>query len=1081
MKWDWFGRRPQEQPQQAPSPSASTEGWTLGRTEQLKASALGAYAEQLVEEGYAEQRDGHCLIPWPALYRLLGCEEHASSVDLLALPPPSVLVPHLASEGSPADPEFRIRLGHWNAPAGPLWLSSTTRTGAVIRWSRGEELLSASTFQLLGAMHELSDHGSQWTPEKRLLAAGRIQALARECRASTDGYLSKTDVVVPERLDVELVSEQAAGVPVVELIPHPEGVPGEWLETFDRYDQARTRYDVVRPEGAITHVALPEDVRDVLEHVKKAPGRRYASGAADAFLHNPYPYLGNNAEAVLPPEKFEKARRKAGIVERQLQALPSDRGWDLLLLDVFGEREDVCESVDQVEQAQALLMAAAQARQEGLPLFRWKAHRVLLSGTTDESLRQIGAWVASSAAVPEALHLTEVFDLQAYSDRVVGFDGKPIHVPFLGRKDGSSDMVPDNMRFAVASTDPVTGRTSTAVLDETQLSEFRKATDKALADGAATVQLPGTTTEISAEEATDILQAFTKAAQQKPVPAMPKAPQPGRSTSLRILHNIEALEYGSAVVLSPPGHDAPVVPAALLPAIELKSHQKLGVAWLQHRFGQRPLGMRGALLADDMGLGKTLQCLCLMAWYRETQPRPHPCLVVAPVSLLENWRTEIEKFLDGSQGSTLLLYGNELARHRLNPTQLGDDVRSSGLKKLLRPGFASGASFVLTTYETLRDYELSFGRETWGVFVCDEAQKIKTPGALVTRSAKAMQAEFKIACTGTPVENSLTDLWCLFDFIQPGLLGSLAEFTRAFRKPIELREDGHERQIAQLREAIDPWILRRMKSEVAELEAKIDEAHPEFDRTMMAIPMSALQRRLYSEAVIGYKKAVENARESEETAGTLTLALLHKLRMICANPLEVAQQDAEQLPVAEHLRHSPKLQWLLIQLEQIKRSDEKAKVIVFTEYRQMQRLVQRAISERFGIIVPVVNGSTTVDPLSNQSRQSTIDRFQQADGFGVIVLSTTAVGFGVNIQKANHVIHFTRPWNPAKEDQATDRAYRIGQAKPVWVYCPTVAGDGYESFEQRLAERLAKKRALSKDLLAPEQAVGWSDFEDLMA
>jgi hypothetical protein len=927
-------------------------------------------------------------------------------------------------------------------------------------------------------MQELSAEGCHWTPGERLLATGRIQSLARDCRASTDGYLAQTEVVVPERLDIELVSEQASGVPVVELIPRPEGAPDEWLDTFDAFDRVRARYDVVRPEGGMTHVALPEAMRAVLEHVKDAPGRRYASREADAFLHNPYPFLGDNAEAVLPPEQFEAARQRAGIVERELDAMPSDDGMEMLLLDTAGVATDICEPVTDIATAKALLAAATVARQAALPLFRWRTHRVVFSGTTPSALRQLGEWIAASAATPETLGVDEVFDLRAYSDRVVGFDGKPIHVPFLGKKDASRDWVPDNIQRHVASTDPATGQTTSAALDEDQLSELEQVTSQAQRDGSATVRVPGTNLDIPTDEARKWLSGFSEGIKKQPTaPSMPRNPQPGRATSLRILHNIEALEYGAAVALPSPDDVAAVLPAALRTQVQLKEHQRYGVAWLQNRHGQFAHGVRGALLADDMGLGKTLQCLCLMAWYREFQPSPKPCLVVAPVSLLENWKAEIDKFLDGSQGPTMLLYGQELARHRLPTAQMGDDFSNLGLKKFLRPGFAHDAAFVLTTYETLRDYELSFGREHWGILVCDEAQKIKTPGALVTRSAKAMQADFKIACTGTPVENSLADLWCLFDFFQPGLLGSLSEFTKVFRKTIELREDGHEAQIERLRESIEPWVLRRMKSEVAELPPKIDEFHDESDPGIRAIPMSSLQRRLYSEAVIGYKRAKDKAQEEQTQAGTLTLALLHRLRMICSHPLAAAQEGAERLSIEQNIQHSPKLRWLLNQLEQIKKREEK--VIVFTEYRDIQRLVQRAIGETFDVEVNIVNGSTTVDALNDMSRQKIIDRFQAQPGFGAIVLSTTAVGFGVNIQKANHVIHFTRPWNPAKEDQATDRAYRIGQEKPVWVYCPTIAGNGFESFEQRLGERLARKRTLSQDLLAPEQTVNGADFENL--
>jgi hypothetical protein len=1051
----------------------------LGVFAELMGSERGIYAEQLVEEGFAERRDGRCLLPWHALYRLLQSEEHAASANLLGLPPKSDLTPHLASEGSPADAEFRIRVANWSAPHGSLPASSVTRIGGVLRRDDVDELIPQSVYQLLCAVHELTDQGSNWTSEGRFLAAGRIQSLARECHASTDGYLSKTEILAPDSLDLDMAAEQATGVPVVEVIPRPEGVPPEWLKAFDAYDAVRPRYDVVRPNGELTHVALSPGIREVLGEVKRAPGRRYASHAADAFLHNPYPFLGEEAESVLPPERFERAKRASGIIERQLQALPSDDGWDLLLLDASGENDDVCESVARPLDVQGLLAAAAEARKAGLPVFRWKGHRVLLCSTTNESLQQLGAWAALSHASPAALHMDEVFDLRCFSDRVVGFDGKPIHVPFLGRKDASREWVPENLKLAIASTDPATGRTSSTVLDANQLTKLGDATKKALADGAATVQVPGTTLELPAQEAKEFLESFDKAARRPPAaPSVPKSPPPGRATSLRILHNIEALEYGATIGASDSEMADAALPRALRAQVQLKKHQQYGLAWLQNRFAQRLSGVGGALLADDMGLGKTLQCLCLMAWYRETRPDPRPCLVVAPVSLLENWKAEIEKFLDGSQGPTLLLYGQALSRHRLDLSDLDEDVRKTGVKKLLRPGFAAGAAIVLTTYETLRDYELSLGREAWGVLVCDEAQKIKTPGALVTRSAKAMQAEFKIACTGTPVENSLADLWCLFDFFQPGLLGSLSEFTKSFRKSIELREDGHEQQVDRLRSAIEPLVLRRMKSEVAELPPKIDGDHKQSDSAWKKIPMSQLQRRLYEEAVVGYKRAMEESKDEDARTGALTLVLLHRLRMICANPLALMREDAGALPVNDHLRHSPKLQWLLDQLDFVKQRAEKA--IVFTEYREIQRLLQKALVERFGIDVSIVNGSTTVDVVNDESRQGLIDRFQDAPGFGVIVLSTTAVGFGVNIQKANHVIHFTRSWNPAKEDQATDRAYRIGQEKPVWVYCPTIAGEGFESFEERLGERLGRKRALSQDLLAPKESVGVADFEDLI-
>jgi SNF2 family DNA or RNA helicase len=169
--------------------------------------------------------------------------------------------------------------------------------------------------------------------------------------------------------------------------------------------------------------------------------------------------------------------------------------------------------------------------------------------------------------------------------------------------------------------------------------------------------------------------------------------------------------------------------------------------------------------------------------------------------------------------------------------------------------------------------------------------------------------------------------------------------------------------------------------------------------------------------------------------------------------------------------------WLADRLRRIQPTGDK--VIVFTEFRDIQRLLQRVAQEVLGVDAQIINGSTSVDAEYDHSRQRIIDRFQAQVGFGVLILSTTAVGFGVNIQAANHVIHFTRPWNPAKEDQATDRAYRIGQKKDVYVYCPTVVGTGFESFEERLDALLRSKRALSRDMLAGAQELSVEDFDGL--
>ena len=394
-------------------------------------------------------------------------------------------------------------------------------------------------------------------------------------------------------------------------------------------------------------------------------------------------------------------------------------------------------------------------------------------------------------------------------------------------------------------------------------------------------------------------------------------------------------------------------------------------------------------------------------------------------------------------------------------------MKAKGIKNLLRPGWVGGARIVLTTYETLRDQEFSLARQQWSIVVCDEAQKLKNPAALVTQAIKAIPARFRVACTGTPVENTLIDLWCLFDFIQPGFLGGLNQFGREYQRPIEAALERDTVALERLRGLIDPQTLRRTKQDIAkDLPAKIE------DTACRSLSMHALQRNLYLSEISAYsqKQQIEEQLD-QKTSGML--GLLHKLKLICAHPYSV-QPD-------KRLRdNSPKLQWLMQTLESIKRAGNGDKVIVFTELRDIQRELQHSIQEHFGFRATVINGDTSTSSQSANSRQRLIDQFQELPGFAVIILSTIAVGFGVNVQAANHVIHFTRCWNPAKEDQATDRAYRIGQEKDVYVYYPTVRDAQMPTFEATLDELLSKRRALARDMLSGASDIQASDFEALL-
>jgi SNF2 family DNA or RNA helicase len=504
--------------------------------------------------------------------------------------------------------------------------------------------------------------------------------------------------------------------------------------------------------------------------------------------------------------------------------------------------------------------------------------------------------------------------------------------------------------------------------------------------------------------------------------------------------------------------------------MKLLDHQREGVARLQYLFDLRmSLKVRGMVLADDMGLGKTFQLLTLMASILEEDPNCKPFLMVAPVSLLENWKEEAEKFFPGTF-NILTAYGDSLAPLRVPRASIDERLRSEdGLVKFLKPDWVGATKLVLTTYETLRDLEFSFAAQHWSLMICDEAQRIKNPAAMVTRAAKKQNAEFKIACTGTPVENTLADLWCLFDFVQPGLLGALNEFGRTYRRPIEIddRDEEGKQRIEDLRHRIDPQILRRTKLEVAkDLPKKIvvDDCRQ--------LSLSGVQRQLYARAIEDFRK---RGALGSQAPFKNHLGLIHYLRLVCTDPRRTGLTAFDPEPLSKYRQAAPKLDWLLAQLHRVKAQGEKA--IIFCEFRNIQRLLQHYIAEVFGFDADIINGDTSASATSTTSRQKRIKAFQARPGFGVIILSPVAVGFGVNIQAANHVIHYTRTWNPAKEDQASDRAWRIGQTRDVFVYYPVVSANDFVTFDVKLDQLLERKRSLAGDMLNGSSDISAADFQ----
>lgn len=951
--------------------------------------ALAAYLAQLEEEGFATRGDGGRLyIVWADLYRLLDHPDHANSVTLLALPLPCEIRPALCSRGALSDADFAICIEGWRSPAGTAVRGAVECCGGTVRVASETRLLSESAWRLLEAVGVFSRlPPHEKTRERNFREWGRIRALAKQAGARLDNFLEETVVLTPETLKLNLHRVGSDGPPTVEVEPTFADAPDNWLPALDKGNAVLDRYDLTTANGGIVHIVVEPDVRRVLEQIKRMPQRRVVGERAKAFLHNPYALLGEEAATVIPPEEFEAARLEAGL------AFPED------------------------------------------------------------------------APIPGPLiTLESVYDLSGYAPRVEGIDAaKPVYSPYIVRTGEKSRWLPEAVEVGIAFTPAGSEQTVLLPFSKADQATFAKAIEQAEANSQSELRWPGLPTPISLSEAkwlkadVDLALKEIEAGDWNEAPPKkqddPSTPKPkGRAPILLIPHNIEMLGYTEEqrrAMLTATPSDAQL-PASLNG--DLLEHQRRGLAWLQHLWRLSPGCARGGLLADDMGLGKTLQLLTFLAKIFSDAPDLPPALVVAPVALLDNWQGEIERFFAPGTFRVLTLYGRELKARRASPEEIDRQLREEkGLTRFLLPDWRGGAQLVLTTYETLRDYEFSLARESWSVMVCDEAQKIKSPAALVTQAAKSMNARFKIAATGTPVENSLTDLWCLFDFIQPGLLGALNEFGRKYKRPIEAKTEKEKAALEELQVLFAPQLLRRTKDEVVKLPPKTEAMD------CRALPISNVQRRLYAEALAAHRAKIDACDSAK--VGQAMLGMLHHLRVLCAHPVPMGQAPDFSQPLPDALAASPKLAWLMRTLEHIKGKNEKA--IVFTELRDIQRVLQHYIGEHFGVRPVIVNGGTHTHPDKDASRQKLIDAFQARPGFGVIILSTQAVGFGLNIQAANHVIHYTRPWNPAKEDQATDRAYRIGQDKPVTVYYPTIHTHDYVTFEKRLDELLSSKRELA--------------------
>ncbi len=1062
-----------------------------------------AYLAQLAEIGLAAPKENGYFLSWPDLYELADDAEHADSLILLELPPWSEARPALSSAGALTDSAFQINLQGWINLNGMPLRSVKLIQGGLIEIGGQKSLLRQSVWALVDAVIRFSSlPSSERTVEMNYQGWGRIRCLALAAGANLDDFLTKTIVLTPDTLNLDLErletppgsDETSPTASAIRVTPTFQDAPEEWLARFDRLPTIPDYYILPESNGGLINVAISDDVKKVLAEIKQMPGRVARSPRAQAFIRNPYAVLGDVAEAVIPPERYEASLRSVDIVfyTFELNAKQDGKGnIDTVFIDLEATRRGVIPAYHRLtfkapDELLRLIKEIKRQLAASYPCFNWQGYEVELRGDAEEKLQQLQTWHERWLNPVPAITYEDVYGFPDYAQRVIEIgERKPYYSPFIFKTESPvSPWLPTNtlVGFGESADDPIS-----LIRTQTDLDKFTAAVKQAKDEGKEEFDYPGLDRPmpvLEAEVMIPLLKGVISATQEGKQPPdkmemLPKPPKPQHR--ILIETHIEGVDYAEGQGSAHLFFDKNLTIGLELPStlqVELKEHQSIGVAWLQHLWRNSPEFYSGCVMADDMGLGKTLQLLAFIIWYLE-QPNALPVLIVAPVSLLENWQNEIKKFFATDCARVLTLYGKSLAEKKVAQAMIAPQLLQNGLTKFLIDDWIGDANLVLTTYETMRDLSISLGQKTWSIMVCDEAQKIKTPGTLVTDAAKAQNAKFKIACTGTPVENSLTDLWCLFDFVQPGLLGPLNRFGLNYRRPIENSSDDAEQSEAleQLKTLIEPQILRRTKSEVAkDLPIKYDDNH-EHIRQKNQIQLNQYQRKLYREAIADYQSMLKETQGATQRSNPI-LAVLHRLRAICADPRPKGLQPDLSLSVEVYRNQSPKFNWLIDRLDEVRNKNEK--VLIFTEYLDLQRVLQHYLRQRYGLLSRIINGSVKSSSESTESRQKFIDEFQASEGFNVLILSPKAAGFGLNIQAANHVIHYTRPWNPAVEDQATDRAYRIGSILDVYVYYPTIYDDTQLTFEAKLDNLLRRKRDLAGDMLNGTPMVSQDELLDLL-
>lgn len=455
----------------------------------------------------------------------------------------------------------------------------------------------------------------------------------------------------------------------------------------------------------------------------------------------------------------------------------------------------------------------------------------------------------------------------------------------------------------------------------------------------------------------------------------------------------------------------------------LREYQKRGVAWIDYL---ETLGLNGCL-ADDMGLGKTMQVIARLIQEKEQSEQPRPTLLIAPTSVVGNWQKEIEKFAP---------HLNTLIHHGSNRLQEESKFQAA----------IAQHDIVITSFTLVRKDIKLLNSQTWQRIVLDEAQNIKNPKAAQTKAILSLKAQHRLALTGTPVENRLLDLWSIFNFLNPGYLGKEAQFRKSFEIPIQKQND--RAQSIVLKKLVEPFILRRVKTDkqiIKDLPDKIE--HKQYCN------LTKEQASLYEAVVKEVELQLENA-EGIQRKG-LILSTLMKLKQICNHPRQFLQDSSEFTPERSH-----KLERLREMLEEAIADGDS--LLIFTQFTEIGEALTHYLKQTLRYNTYYLHGGT-----ARSKREKMITEFQDPENEpSAFVLSLKAGGVGITLTKANHVFHFDRWWNPAVENQATDRAFRIGQQKNVFVHKFVTLG----TLEERIDEMIEDKKKIANAIVGSDES-----------